>query len=89
MLVDEGRLVLRDAHERQILARVTIHAFAAKPFTEIAAPGLAEAGRAADVGTRALEELQTRRKGLAVATVLIVGFLITLWFKIRRLPPVP
>lgn len=88
MLVDEGRLVLRDAHERQILARVSIHAFAAKPFTEISTPGIAEAGRAADVGTRALEELQTRRKGLAVATVLIVGFLITLWLKIRRLPPV-
>jgi hypothetical protein len=32
-------------------------------------------------------ELQNRRRGLAVATVLIVGFLVTLWVKIRRLPP--
>jgi predicted CXXCH cytochrome family protein len=88
MLVDEGRLVLREAHERQILARVTIHAFAAKPFTETAAPGVAEAARAEAIGAQALQELQFRRKGLGVATVLIVGFLVTLWVKIRRLPPI-
>jgi predicted CXXCH cytochrome family protein len=88
MLVDEGRLALRDAHERQILARVTVHAFAAASFTETAAPGVAEAARAEAVGTAALQELQFRRKGLAVATILILGFLLTLWVKIRRLPPV-
>jgi predicted CXXCH cytochrome family protein len=88
MLVDEGRLILREAHERQILARVTVHAFAAKPFAEISAPGVADAGRAEAIGTQALQELQFRRKGLAVATVLILGFLVTLWVKIRRLPPI-
>ena len=88
MLVDEGRLVLREAHERQILARVTVHAFSAKPFTETASPGVAEAARAEAIGAGALQELQFRRKGLAVATVLIVGFLVTLWVKIRRLPPI-
>jgi hypothetical protein len=30
--------------------------------------------------------LQNRRRGLAVATLLIAGFLLTLWIKIRRLP---
>ena len=88
MLVDEGRLVLREAHERQILARVTVHAFAAKPFAETATPGVAEAARAEAVGTAVLQELQFRRKGLAVATILILGFLLTLWVKIRRLPPI-
>jgi predicted CXXCH cytochrome family protein len=88
MLVDEGRLILREAHERQILARVTVHAFAAKPFAETSAPGVADAGRAEAIGTQALQELQFRRKGLAVATVLILGFLVTLWVKIRRLPPI-
>jgi predicted CXXCH cytochrome family protein len=87
MLVDEGRLVLRSARERQILARVNVHAFAAAPFTAIAAPGVADAAKAEAIGVQALEELQFRRKGLAVATVLILGFLVTLWIKIRRLPP--
>jgi hypothetical protein len=31
-------------------------------------------------------ELRYRRNGLAVATLLILGFLATLWMKIRRLP---
>jgi hypothetical protein len=41
------------------------------------------------VGVDALDELQSRRFGLGVATLLIVGFLITLWVKIRRLPAAP
>ncbi len=87
MLVDDGRLVLRDAHEDQILARVSVHAFADKPFAATAAKGIAEAAHAEAIGKAALDELRYRRNGLAVATLLIVGFLVTLWFKIRRLPP--
>ena len=86
MLVDDGRLVLRDAHEDQILARVSIHAFADKPFAGTAGMGLAEVARADAIGYAALAELRYRRNGLAVATLLIVGFLATLWLKIRRLP---
>jgi predicted CXXCH cytochrome family protein len=88
MLVDEGFGALRDAEEQQILARLTVHAFAAKPFTPIAEKGVAAASRAEQIGNEALAELQFRRKGLAVATLLIVGFLVTLWVKIRRLPPI-
>jgi cytochrome c553 len=88
MLVDDGRVALRDARERQILARLNVHAFAMKPFTPIAAQGLTAASRAERSGYDALAELQFRRKGLAVATAVILGFLATLWWKIRRLPPI-
>jgi predicted CXXCH cytochrome family protein len=87
MLVDDGRLVLRDAREDQILARVNIHAFADTPFAATAAKGITEAARAETIGTTAIGELRYRRNGLAVATLLIIGFLATLWLKIRRLPP--
>jgi predicted CXXCH cytochrome family protein len=87
MLVDDGLAGLRDAEEQQVLARLTVHAFAAKPFMAIADKGAAAASRAEQVGHDALAELEFRRKGLAVATLFIVGFLITLWIKIRRLPP--
>jgi hypothetical protein len=87
MLVDDGRASLRDARERQILARLNVHAFALKPFTPIATQGMTSASRAEKAGNDALAELQFRRKGLAVATVVILGFLATLWWKIRRLPP--
>ena len=86
MLVDDGRLALRDAHEDQILARVSIHAFADKPFAATAGKGIAEAARAEAIGNAAMGELRYRRNGLAVATLLIVGFLATLWATIRRLP---
>jgi predicted CXXCH cytochrome family protein len=86
MLVVDGRLVLRDAREDQILARVSIHAFADKPFAPTVAKGIAQAARAEAIGGTALADLRYRRNGLAVATLLIVGFLATLWVKIRRLP---
>jgi N-acetylglutamate synthase-like GNAT family acetyltransferase len=87
MLVDDGRQALRDAAEHQIQARVTVHTFASKPFGEAASLGIKDAARAEQIGNQALSELQFRRKGLMVATVLILGFLVTLGFYIRRLPP--
>ena len=88
MLVDDGRQALRDAREAQILARLNIHAFAALPFATTAAKGIADAAKAEAIGNGLLGELRYRRNGLAVATLLIIGFLVTLWWKIRRLPPI-
>jgi N-acetylglutamate synthase-like GNAT family acetyltransferase len=87
MLVDEGRLALRAAREHQINARVIVHAFSGSPLTEVANRGLAAARRADGAGNQALRELQSRRRGLGIATVFILGFLVTLWLKIRSLPP--
>lgn len=88
MLVEEGRTALREAHEHQIHSRVLVHAFATKPFSEMATQGLASAAGAQRVGEEAIRDLQVRRRGLGVATLVIVGFLVTLWLKIRRLPDV-
>ena len=76
MLVDDGRLVLRDAHEEQILARVSIHAFADKPFAATAGKGIAEAAHAeADRhrrdGRAALSTQRPRRRDAAESS----GFL--------------
>ena len=87
MLVEDARVALREAREQHVQSRVAIHTFKDEPFTEIAAKGLEAAQRAERGGHAALEDLQNRRRGLAVATLLIVGFLVTLWVKIRRLPP--
>jgi predicted CXXCH cytochrome family protein len=87
MLVEDGRLALREATEQYVQSRVAIHTFRDEPFVETAAKGRTAAERAEQAGVAALAELQDRRRGLAVATVLIIGFLITLWLKIRRLPP--
>ena len=88
MLVDEGRLALREARDHQLHSRVLVHAFAAPPLAGIAVDGVTAAGRAEDAGAAAMRDAQVRRGGLAVATLLILGFLATLGLKIRRLPPV-
>jgi hypothetical protein len=88
MLVEEGKLALHDATEAHVRMRVLVHAFATPPFDEVLKTGLAAADRAGTVGEEALAELQYRRRGLALATLVILGFLVTLYLKIRRLPPV-
>jgi hypothetical protein len=65
---------------------VLVHAFAAPPLAGTAAQGVTAARRAQDAGDAALRDAQVRRRGLAVATLLILGFLATLGLKIRRLP---
>lgn len=86
MLVVDAHAALQEAREQFVQSRVAIHTFTEEPFEKTAATGTVAARRAERIGYDALDELQMRRRGLAVATLLIVGFLITLWIKIRRLP---
>ncbi len=86
MLVDDGRTALREARDHQLQSRALVHAFGAKPFADAATQGVTAARRAQGAGDAAMRELQVRRGGLSVATLLVLAFLVTLWFKIRRLP---
>jgi predicted CXXCH cytochrome family protein len=88
MLVDEGLLALREVREHQPHSRVLVHTFAPQPFADMAAEGVTAARRAQEAGEAAMQEIDVRRRGLAVATVLILAFLLTLWRKIQRLPDV-
>ncbi len=87
MPIDEGRLLLQEAREHQVQSRVLVHGFAFASLAKTAAEGQTAARRAHDVGDAAMEELDVRRRGLAVATLLVLAFLAALWMKIRRLPP--
>lgn len=87
MLVDDGRLAFREAREHHVQSHVLVHTFAADQFGKAAAEGLASAQRAHEAGEAALQEIQVRRRGLAVATLLVVVFLIALGLKIRSLGP--
>ncbi len=88
VLVEDGQLALADAREAHVLLRVLVHAFAAPPFETELASGRAAVEKAQEAGNAGLAELAFRRTGLAVATLFILGFLITLFMKIRRLPKV-
>jgi predicted CXXCH cytochrome family protein len=88
MLVEDGDAALRAANEAHVRLRVLVHTFAEAPFDEALKTGVASADEAATAGQHALAELQFRRRGLAVATLVILGFLATLFVKIRRLSPI-
>jgi hypothetical protein len=49
------------------------------------APGLEISRKAHARGVKALDELQFRRKGLAVSVVIIVALIVGLVLKIRRM----
>ena len=85
--MDDGRLAFREAREHHVQSHVLVHTFAADQFGKAAAEGLASAQRAHEAGEAALQEIQVRRRGLAVATLLVVVFLIALGLKIRSLGP--
>jgi hypothetical protein len=89
VLVEDGHIALAAAREAHVRLRVLVHAFAAPPFDEVLAEGRTAVAAARAAGTAGLQELAYRRTGLAVATLFILGFLVTLFVKIRRLPPVP
>ena len=87
MLVDDGRSALHEASEHRINAHVMLHGFSAAPIAELTDQGMAAARKAETTGRSAMQELAYRRTGLAIATLVIFGFLVTLGIKIRSLPP--
>ena len=89
MLVDDGRRVLREAREHQVHARALLHGFSATPVADAGAQGTAASRRALEAGEAAMRELQVRRRGLGLATLVILAFLVVLAAKIRHLPPHP
>jgi len=75
--------------DAQIDLQVLVHTFDASatgPFTKAYNEGLLEGRAAIASGAAALDELENRRTGLAVALIVIVAVLIGLALKIRALP---
>jgi hypothetical protein len=68
-----------------VKTRASIHAFSVDAVKKEAAPGLAISQKAYARGIRALDELQFRRKGLAVSVVIILAVVVGLVLKIREI----
>ena len=84
----DALLELDQAVDAQIGLEVLLHGFSLEPggqFLETHASGLEHAGAALAAGERALEELAFRRRGLALALVVILAVLIGLGLKIHQI----
>jgi predicted CXXCH cytochrome family protein len=85
MEVSDAEFELKGAEDALVKARAAIHAFTIEPVKKEVDLGLEIAAKGHERGVQALEEIQFRRKGLAVSVVIILGLIGGLVLKIRQL----
>jgi hypothetical protein len=84
MEVSQAQFELKGATDALVKARAAVHAFTVEAVQQEAEAGLAISAKAYARGVRALEELQFRRKGLAVSLGVILALIVGLVLKIRQ-----
>jgi len=85
MEVSQPLFELNEAKTALIKARAVIHGFDQAPLDKEIEAGLKISEKAHGRGVKALNELQFRRKGLAVSALIIFALVIGLILKIRQL----
>jgi hypothetical protein len=85
MEVSRPRFELTSARDGLINARVVIHSFNPEALDKVIAPSMAVAEKARRSGEDALNELQFRRKGLAVSLLIIALAVMSIYLKIRQI----
>jgi len=89
MEVSQPLFELNEAKTALIKARAAIHGFDKSILDKEVEPGLKVVEKSQARGVKALEELQFRRKGLAVSAVIIFALVVGLIFKIRQMERKP
>jgi predicted CXXCH cytochrome family protein len=85
MEVSQAEFDLNGATDALVKARAAVHAFTVDAVKKEVEPGLAIGAKAFARGVRALDEVQFRRKGLAVSLVIVLALIGGLVLKIRQL----
>lgn len=89
MEVSQPLFELNGAKTALVKARAAIHGFNLDNVNAEVKPGLEISDRAHARGLKALDELQFRRKGLAVSVLVILALVVGLIFKIRQMEKNP
>ncbi len=85
MEVSQAQFELNGATDALVKARAAVHAFGIDAVKKEVEAGLAISVKAHARGVKALDELQFRRKGLAVSVVIILALIAGLAVKIRQI----
>ena len=85
MEVSQAQFDLNGAKDALVKARAAVHAFSVEAVKKEGDPGLQISAKAYARGVRALDELQFRRKWLAVSLVIVLAVIAGLVVKIRQL----
>jgi hypothetical protein len=86
--VSQPLFELNEAKTALIKARASIHSFNLDDVQAQVKPGLEVTQKSRSRGLTALDELQFRRKGLAVSVLIIAALIVGLLMKIRRVEKV-
>ena len=89
MEVSQPLFELNGAKTALVKARASVHGFNLDGVKAEVKPGLDISEKARTRGTRALDELQFRRKGLAVSALIILALVVGLVLKIRQMEKKP
>lgn len=85
MQVSQAQFELNGAKTALVKARAAVHAFNAGAVKKETETGLSISAKAYALGIKALDEIQFRRKGLAVSVVIILALIVGLVLKIRQM----
>jgi hypothetical protein len=85
MEVSQPLFELNEAKTALIKARAAVHGFDQAILDKEIEPGLKISEKVFARGLKAMDELQYRRKGLAIAVFIILALIIGLVIKIRRM----
>jgi predicted CXXCH cytochrome family protein len=85
MEVSQAQFELSGARTALVKARAAVHAFNAGDVKKETETGLGISAKAYTLGIRVLDEIQFRRKGLAVSVVIILALIVGLVLKIRQM----
>jgi predicted CXXCH cytochrome family protein len=85
MAVNQALFELNEGKTALVKARAAIHSFEVDPVKKETSAGLSIAQKAYARGIHALDELQFRRKGLAVSAFIILAVVVGLVLKIREI----
>ena len=85
MEVSQAQFDLNGAKDALVKARAAVHSFSVEGVKKEVEPGLGISAKVYAKGVRALDEIQFRRKGLAVSAVIILCLVVGLVLKIRSL----
>ena len=89
MEVSQALFELNGAKTALVKARAAIHGFNLDGVNAEVKPGLEISDKARARGVRALDELQFRRKGLAVSVLILLALIVGLVLKIRHMERKP
>jgi predicted CXXCH cytochrome family protein len=85
MEVSQPQFELNGAKTALVKSRAAVHAFNIDAVKKEAASGIDISGKVYAKGIKALDELQFRRKGLAVSALIIAGLIVGLVLKIKEM----